>query len=376
MVVTHGSLQRARGRCALTIGNFDGVHRGHRALIDRMVAKAREAKLSACVLTFEPHPREFFAGEAAPARLTRLRDKLELLAQAGVEHVHIARFDARFAALPAERFVEHTLVRGLGMRWLLVGRDFRFGAHRAGDFATLEAAAARHGFVLEAMPDVEFAGRRVSSSAARAALNAGDLREAERLLGHPYTISGRVAHGSKLGRSLAKHDDVRRRRSYGVPGIASAAGPGTDDRALAAGHDDHALGHGEQAPPGGQLTATTHLDNTVPRRAWIASEYRSGIADAVRAMLPPALAGRARAGLPLARGDRREPVFAGEQRIARSEVRVEAPVGEASVLHHFGNANASVAVLADGARRGAQDTLARLVLFRNSLDLPHMMYII
>jgi riboflavin kinase/FMN adenylyltransferase len=202
MVVTHGSLQRARGRCALTIGNFDGVHRGHRALIDRMVAKAREAKLSACVLTFEPHPREFFAGEAAPARLTRLRDKLELLAQAGVEHVHVARFDARFAALPAERFVEHTLVRGLGMRWLLVGRDFRFGAHRAGDFATLEAAAARHGFVLEAMPDVEFAGRRVSSSAVRAALNAGDLREAERLLGHPYTISGRVAHGSKLGRSL------------------------------------------------------------------------------------------------------------------------------------------------------------------------------
>jgi riboflavin kinase/FMN adenylyltransferase len=202
MVVTHGSLQRARGRCALTIGNFDGVHRGHRALIDRMVAKAREAKLTACILTFEPHPREFFAGEAAPARLTRLRDKLELLAQAGVERVHIARFDARFAALPAERFVEHMLVRGLGMRWLLVGRDFRFGARRAGDFATLEAAAARHGFVLEAMPDVQFEGRRVSSSAVRAALKAGDLREAERLLGHPYTISGRVAHGAKLGRGL------------------------------------------------------------------------------------------------------------------------------------------------------------------------------
>jgi riboflavin kinase/FMN adenylyltransferase len=202
MVVTHGSLQRARGRCALTIGNFDGVHRGHRALIDRVVAKAREAQLGACILTFEPHPREFFAGEAAPARLTRLRDKLELLAQAGVEHVHVARFDARFAALPAESFVADTLVRGLGMRWLLVGRDFRFGARRAGDFATLQAAAARHGFALEAMPDVEFQGKRVSSSAVRAALKAGDLREAERLLGHPYTISGRVAHGAKLGRSL------------------------------------------------------------------------------------------------------------------------------------------------------------------------------
>jgi len=198
MVVTHGSLQRARGRCALTIGNFDGVHRGHRALIDRVVASAREAKLSACVLTFEPHPREFFAGVAAPARLTRLRDKLELLAQAGVEHVHVARFDARFAAMSAQRFIDDVLVRGLGVRWLLVGRDFRFGARRAGNFETLQS----HGFAVEAMPDVQFEGKRVSSSAVRAALKAGDLRGAERLLGHPYTISGRVAHGTKLGRAL------------------------------------------------------------------------------------------------------------------------------------------------------------------------------
>ena len=198
MVVTHGSLQRARGRCALTIGNFDGVHRGHRALIDRVIAKAREAKLTSCVLTFEPHPREFFGADKAPARLTRLRDKLELMAAAGLERVHVARFDARFAALPAERFIEEVLVRGLGTRWLLVGRDFRFGARRAGDFATLQ----NRGFVLEAMPDVEFHGARVSSSAVRAALAAGDLKEGERLLGHPYTISGRVAHGAKLGRGL------------------------------------------------------------------------------------------------------------------------------------------------------------------------------
>jgi riboflavin kinase / FMN adenylyltransferase len=198
MVVTHGSLQRARGRCALTIGNFDGVHRGHRALIDRVIAKAREAELIACVLTFEPHPREFFAAGAAPARITRLRDKLELMAQAGLEQVHVARFDQRFAALPAERFVEDVLVRGLGVSWLLVGRDFRFGARRAGDFSTLQ----NFGFQLEAMPDVVFDGKRVSSSTVRAALQAGDLREAERLLGHPYTISGRVAHGAKLGRGL------------------------------------------------------------------------------------------------------------------------------------------------------------------------------
>jgi riboflavin kinase/FMN adenylyltransferase len=198
MVVTHGSLQRARGRCAATIGNFDGVHRGHRALIDRVTAKAREAKLTSCVLTFEPHPREFFAPDSAPARITRLRDKLELMAQAGVEHVHVARFAARFAAMTAERFIEDVLVRSLGVQWLLVGRDFRFGARRAGDFSTLKD----RGFALEAMPDVLFEGKRVSSSAVRAALKAGDLEEAERLLGHPYTISGRVAHGAKLGRGL------------------------------------------------------------------------------------------------------------------------------------------------------------------------------
>ena len=202
MVVTHGSLQRARGRCALTIGNFDGVHRGHRALIERVTEKARELDLTSCVLTFEPHPREFFAADTAPARLTRLRDKLDLIAQAGIQRVHIARFDARFAALSAERFIKEVLVEGLGTQWLLIGRDFRFGERRAGDYAALGAAGKRYGFALEAMPDVLFEGARVSSSAVRAALAAGELGTAERLLGHPYTISGRVAHGAKLGRGL------------------------------------------------------------------------------------------------------------------------------------------------------------------------------
>ena len=202
MVVTHGSLQRAPGRCALTIGNFDGVHRGHRALIERVTATARELELASCVLTFEPHPREFFDPQAAPARLTRLRDKLELIEAAGVERVHLARFDRRFASLPAERFVEDVLVNGLATRWLLVGRDFRFGARRAGDYASLALAGARHGFEVESMADVLFEGTRVSSSAVRAALAAGALDAGERLLGHPYTISGRVAHGAKLGRSL------------------------------------------------------------------------------------------------------------------------------------------------------------------------------
>jgi len=198
MVVTHGSLQPTRSRCALTIGNFDGVHRGHRALLERVTAKARELSVPSCVLTFEPHPREFFAESRAPARLTRLRDKLELLAAAGVERTHIARFDARFAALEAERFIDEVLKKWLGVRWLLVGRDFRFGARRAGDFSTLQ----NKGFEVEAMPDVQSGNSRVSSSAIRAALAAGDFALAQRLLGHPYTLSGRVAHGAKLGREL------------------------------------------------------------------------------------------------------------------------------------------------------------------------------
>ena len=202
MVVTHGSLQPTSGRCALTIGNFDGVHRGHRALIERVTGRARELGLVSCALTFEPHPREFFAPEAAPPRLTRLRDKLELLAAIGVARVHVARFHEGFASLSAKRFIEEVLVRGLGVRKLIVGRDFRFGAKRAGDFALLGEAAALHGFALEAMPDVLFEGERVSSSGVRAALQAGDLRRAERLLGHPFTISGKVAHGEKLGRQL------------------------------------------------------------------------------------------------------------------------------------------------------------------------------
>jgi riboflavin kinase / FMN adenylyltransferase len=220
MVVTHGSLQPTSGRCALTIGNFDGVHRGHRALVERVCAAARQDRVQSTVLTFEPHPREFFAPDAAPPRLTRLRDKLELLAAVGVERVHVARFDRGFASLPADRFIDDVLVRGFGLRRLIVGRDFRFGAKRAGDFAMLADAAGRRGFGLEAMPDVLFDGERVSSSAVRAALQAGDLRRAERLLGHPYAISGKVAHGEKLGRELGfPTANIRLARTAPLAGI-------------------------------------------------------------------------------------------------------------------------------------------------------------
>ena len=208
MQVTHGTvlpeggLGRNASGMGLTIGNFDGVHRGHRAMLARLVTKARELKLACSVLTFEPHPREFFAPASAPARLSRLREKLELIAEAGVDRTHVLRFGSQLAALSPERFVEDVLLRGLGVRWLLVGRDFRYGARRAGDFAALQSAAQKQGFGLEAMNDVVEAGQRVSSSGVRAALAAGDLAGAARLLGRRYSMSGRVAHGEKLGRTL------------------------------------------------------------------------------------------------------------------------------------------------------------------------------
>src|SRR5262245_37330504 len=153
------------------------------------------------------------------------------MAAAGVKRVHVARFDARFASLPAARFIERVLVHGLGVRWLLVGRDFRFGERRSGDFATLEDAALRHGFRLESMPDVLFGGERVSSSAVRAALKAGDLQEAERLLGHPYTISGRVAHGAKLGRGLGfPTANIVLRRTAPISGIFVVDVEGVDSK--------------------------------------------------------------------------------------------------------------------------------------------------
>jgi len=186
----------------LTIGNFDGVHRGHAALLERLVAIARAQRLTAAVLTFEPHPREFFAPAAAPARLSILREKLELLAACGVESTMICRFDAALASLSAEDFITRVLLGGLSMRHLIVGDDFRFGKNRAGDFALLASFGPRLGFAVESMPEILVDGGRVSSSAVRAALSLGDMHKAARLLGRPYIIDGRVVHGDKLGRKL------------------------------------------------------------------------------------------------------------------------------------------------------------------------------
>ncbi|MGH8851052.1 MAG: bifunctional riboflavin kinase/FAD synthetase [Casimicrobiaceae bacterium] len=185
---------------ALTIGNFDGVHRGHQAMLARLTEAAEDLALPSAVLTFDPHPREFFAPGSAPPRLSTLRSKLEQFAAYGVGVVHIARFNAALAALPAASFIDDVLVRRLGTRWVLVGDDFRFGRGREGDLALLRRAAAT--FSVEAMTTVVADGERASSSAVRAALAAGELDHAARLLGRAYAIAGRVAHGDKLGRSL------------------------------------------------------------------------------------------------------------------------------------------------------------------------------
>jgi riboflavin kinase / FMN adenylyltransferase len=185
---------------ALTIGNFDGVHLGHRAMLARLVEAAEDLALPPSVLTFDPPPREFFARGTAPPRLSSLRSKLELFAAHGVARAYIARFDGRVASLTPEAFIDDVLVRRLNVRWVLVGEDFRFGKGRSGDLATLRRVART--FSVEAMRTVAIAGERASSTAVRAALAAGDLAHAQALLGRPFTISGRVAHGSKLGRDL------------------------------------------------------------------------------------------------------------------------------------------------------------------------------
>jgi riboflavin kinase / FMN adenylyltransferase len=202
MLLTHGASDAQLPPVALTVGNFDGIHRGHQAMVQRLLAGARARGLQSCVLTFEPHPREFFSAQAAPTRLTSLREKLELLAAHGVERTHVQRFDRAFASFAPEAFVEQILAKRLRARWLLIGEDFRFGARRAGDIALLKTLAPRVGCEVEVLPAVARFGMRVSSSAVRAALAAGNLAGAEELLGRPYSISGRVVHGRKLGREL------------------------------------------------------------------------------------------------------------------------------------------------------------------------------
>lgn len=195
--------------CALTIGNFDGVHRGHQAMLALLRGEAQQRGVPSCVLTFEPHPRDFFAAkfkkpELAPSRVGTLRDKLDDLAICGVDQTVVLPFDARLASQSPQTFVDNVLVQGLGARYVLVGDDFRFGAQRAGDYAFLDAAGVAQGFDVARMNSYEVHGLRVSSSAVREALGQGRMQDAARLLGRPYCISGHVVHGRKLGRTLGQ----------------------------------------------------------------------------------------------------------------------------------------------------------------------------
>ncbi len=197
----HNLRDRHRG-CVATIGNFDGVHQGHQKILDQVIAEARRRGSKATVMLFEPQPQEFFAPDQAPARLMSLRDKLIALREAGVDQVLCVRFDDRFRSLTAEAFVRSLLVEGLGIEYLVVGDDFRFGCGRDGDFAYLQQAGEQFGFAVTDTATCEIDGERVSSTRVRAALEDGDFTLAETLLGRPFSISGRVRHGDKIGRTL------------------------------------------------------------------------------------------------------------------------------------------------------------------------------
>ncbi|HIZ49854.1 MAG TPA: bifunctional riboflavin kinase/FAD synthetase [Candidatus Pseudomonas excrementavium] len=188
--------------CVATIGNFDGVHAGHQAILKRLSRHAARLGLPGCVVIFEPQPREYFAPHSAPPRLTRLRDKLALLEEQGVDRVLCLAFNRRLRELSADEFIQQVLIDGLGVKHLEVGDDFRFGCDRAGDFALLQARGQQQGFTVESASTVAESGERISSSRVRQVLAEGDFAQAERLLGRPFSITGRVLHGQKLGRTL------------------------------------------------------------------------------------------------------------------------------------------------------------------------------
>jgi len=186
---------------ALTIGNFDGVHRGHQALLNELSEAAKSRGLPTAVLIFEPHPREFFTPEQAPARLTSLREKLELFSKMEIDRVYVCRFNTRFAQISAQDFVI-ALIEKLAAKFILVGDDFRFGSKRTGDFALMQRICLAQGVTVQAMPSLLRNDVRISSTVVRAALAAGDLQAAKNYLGRSYSISGRVVHGDGVGRKL------------------------------------------------------------------------------------------------------------------------------------------------------------------------------
>ena len=201
MLILRGLFSPDRHPVALTIGNFDGVHLGHQALLKELRAAAQARDLPLAVMVFEPHPREFFTPQQAPVRLTNLREKLELFADMGVDRVHVCRFNRSFAQMSAADFAS-ALHEKLAAKFVLIGDDFRFGSKRSGDFALMESVGAQRGFEVQAMHSVQQNGVRISSTAVRAALAQGNMVLAQSYLGRPYSISGRVEHGEGLGKKI------------------------------------------------------------------------------------------------------------------------------------------------------------------------------
>ncbi|MES9812753.1 MAG: bifunctional riboflavin kinase/FAD synthetase [Candidatus Thiodiazotropha sp.] len=188
--------------CVATIGNFDGVHLGHQSVFRHLMEMGADLDLPTTVVTFESQPREFFQAASAPARLTRMREKLQAIQETGVQRVVVLEFNKRLAAMPAEAFVRELLVEGLGTRFLSVGDDFRFGRGREGDFDLLRRMGKEHGFEVENMNTYKVDADRVSSTRIRELLTLGDLNGAAQCLGRPYRLCGRVAHGNKRGRTI------------------------------------------------------------------------------------------------------------------------------------------------------------------------------
>lgn len=229
----HNLKPRHRG-CVATIGNFDGVHLGHRAVFEALLARGRELGLPAVVITFEPQPLEFFRPEQAPARLTRLREKLQALQDCGIDWVLLLEFQHALAEMGASEFIERVLVDGLGVRQLYVGDDFRFGKGRSGGFDMLCQAGRTHGFGVASLDTVAHTDERISSTRIRQALAVGDLAEAAACLGRPYRVCGRVVHGDKRGRTIGfptLNVDLHRRVSP-LRGVFAVRVDGIDARPL------------------------------------------------------------------------------------------------------------------------------------------------
>jgi riboflavin kinase/FMN adenylyltransferase len=195
-------ISRIEGKYAATIGNFDGVHVGHAHILEKLVSVAKDRKLLAAVMIFEPQPLEYFSADAAPPRLSTLREKLERFQEIGVDAVFVIPFDSEFSSLSADAFIDRYLVELLPVEWLLVGDDFRFGKGRVGDFRVLRERGQEQGFEVEATDSITISGVRVSSSVVREALKSGDFQKSQEFLGRSYNITARVVRGNALGRTF------------------------------------------------------------------------------------------------------------------------------------------------------------------------------